>query len=141
MKIPHVLHIVPNIMKWNVSPLLLKKTATPPTRTATRINPRRIGTMTWSCWDQCILKHFLCWNPRTFTVGASNTERLVSSFTNFDSTDSQHTDNNVFSFLVKSNLVKLETRRTVILPLMVIVPCCNWHCLIVRLIFWFNFRP
>ena len=42
--------------------------------------------------------------------------RLVSSLTSLDSTASLHTNNRIFSFMVKSNLVKLETSRTVILP-------------------------
>ena len=41
---------------------------------------------------------------------------LVSSLTKLDSSASLHTNNNIFSSCVKSKLVKLETRRTVILP-------------------------
>ena len=42
--------------------------------------------------------------------------RLVSGFTSSDSTASLHTNNHKLSFLVKSNLAKLETSYTVILP-------------------------
>ena len=48
-------------------------------------------------------------------VWGSITVLLVSSFTSMGSTASIHTNNNTFSFLVKSSLVKLETSRTVIL--------------------------
>ena len=51
----------------------------------------------------------------TVTVGGSITVRLVSSFSSLDSTASQHTKNHIFYFLVKSNLVKLETSCTVII--------------------------
>ena len=44
------------------------------------------------------------------------TIRLVSSFTSLDSTASLHTNDHIFSFLVETNLVTLETSRTVILP-------------------------
>ena len=40
----------------------------------------------------------------------------VSSLTGLDSVVSGHTNNNIFSCLVKYNLAKLETGRTVILP-------------------------
>ena len=43
------------------------------------------------------------------------TAQLVSSFTSLDSTASLHTNNNMFSSLFKSNLVKLETGNTVII--------------------------
>ena len=46
---------------------------------------------------------------------------LVSSFTSLDSTWSLHPNNNIFSPFVKSNIVKLETNCTVMLPPMVIV--------------------
>ena len=49
--------------------------------------------------------------PRRITV------RLVSSLTRLDSTASLNLGSNTFSSLVKSNLVKLETSCTVILPL------------------------
>ena len=39
--------------------------------------------------------------------------QLVSSFTSLDSTASLHTTNDIFFFLVKSNLVQLETSCTV----------------------------
>ena len=44
---------------------------------------------------------------RTLTVW------LISSFTSLDSTASLHTKNNIFSYLVMSTLVKLETSCTV----------------------------
>ena len=59
------------------------------------------------------------------TVGGNITEWLVSSFTSLDSTASLHTENNIFSLLVKSSLVKLETSCTVILPPMVSVLYCG----------------
>ena len=40
---------------------------------------------------------------------------LLSGFTSLDSTASLHTNSNIFSFLVKSSLDKLETSCTVIL--------------------------
>ena len=55
-----------------------------------------------------------CW-MRTLTFGGRNTVQLVSSLKNLDSTASLHTNSHMFSFLAKSNLVKLETGRTVIL--------------------------
>ena len=56
---------------------------------------------------------------RTLTLGGSVTVRLVSSFTSLDSARSLCTKNNIFPFLVKSSLVKLEISCTVILPPMV----------------------
>ena len=46
----------------------------------------------------------------------SITVRLVSSFTNLDTTASLHPNNNIRSLVVKSSLVKLETNCTLILP-------------------------
>ena len=46
---------------------------------------------------------------RQFTVGGRIPVRLVFSCTSLDSADTLHTINNIFSSLVKSNLVKLET--------------------------------
>ena len=48
------------------------------------------------------------WSQRTLTVVGSITVQLVSSLARFDSTASLDWDNNIFSALVKSNLVKLE---------------------------------
>ena len=45
----------------------------------------------------------------------SITVRLVSSFTNLDTTASLHPNNNIRSLVVKSSLVKLETNCTLIL--------------------------
>ena len=53
---------------------------------------------------------------RTLTVGGRITVRLVSSFTSSDLADSPYTKSNIFSLLVKSSLVKLETSCKVILP-------------------------
>ena len=47
--------------------------------------------------------------------GEGITVRLVPSFTSLDSAASLHTKNNIFSSLVKSTLVKVETSHTVIL--------------------------
>ena len=52
-----------------------------------------------------------CLWQRTLTIGGRNTVFLVSSFTS-----TLHTNDNTFSFLIKSNLVKFEASRTVILP-------------------------
>ena len=41
---------------------------------------------------------------------------MVSSLTSMHSTASLHKNYHIFSFLVKSNLAKLETSHTVILP-------------------------
>ena len=49
------------------------------------------------------------YTQRTLTFGGRITALLASSFTNLDSTASLHTDNHIFSFLAKINLVKLET--------------------------------
>ena len=60
-------------------------------------------------------------------LATENTHRLgklVSSFTSLNSADSLHTKN-IFSLLVKSSLVKLETNCIVILPLTVTVLCSN----------------
>ena len=54
-------------------------------------------------------------DQRTHTVGGSITVQLVSSFTSLESAATQRTKN-IFSLLVKSNLVKLETSCTVIIP-------------------------
>ena len=43
---------------------------------------------------------------RTLTIGGRITVQLVSGFTSMDLTASLHTNNNVFSFLVKSSLFK-----------------------------------
>ena len=66
---------------------------------------------------------------RTLTAGGSITDWLVSSFICLDSAASQLTKNSIFSSLVKSNLVKLETSCTVILPPMVTVHWLDncWH--------------
>ena len=53
---------------------------------------------------------------RILTVGVSITVQLVSSLTDLDLVDSVHTNNNIFSCLVTSNPIKLETRYTVIFP-------------------------
>ena len=50
---------------------------------------------------------------RSLTVVGSLTVRLVSSFTSLDSPTSIHKNNNLFSFLIKSSLAKLETSCTV----------------------------
>ena len=52
---------------------------------------------------------------------------LVSSFTRLNSTALLHTNNNIFSFWIKSNLVKLETSHTVILPPMLIILWTVWR--------------
>ena len=53
---------------------------------------------------------------RTLTVRGSITAWLVSSFTRLHQTASLNTNKIIFSSLVSSSLVKLETSRTVILP-------------------------
>ena len=45
--------------------------------------------------------------------GGSITIQLVSSFTSLDSSAPLHTNNHIFSVIVKSNLVKLKTSCTV----------------------------
>ena len=76
-----------------------------------------IETPNQSMYIQIWTKHGLLWiHQGTFTDGGSITVCLVSSFTSFDSTASLLTNNDIFSFLVKSNLVKLETSRIAILP-------------------------
>ena len=55
----------------------------------------------------------------TSLFGGSITVQLVYSFTCVDSTALLHTIKNIFSSLVKSNQVKQETGRTVILHPMV----------------------
>ena len=62
---------------------------------------------------------------KTMTVGGSITVWLIPSFTSLDSTAPLHTNNNIFPFLVKSNLVQLETSCTVILFPTVSVPLCD----------------
>ena len=57
-------------------------------------------------------------NQRTVTVGGSITAQMVSSFTRWNSTASLRSNKNIFFyFLVKSSLVKLETNRAVITPM------------------------
>ena len=48
---------------------------------------------------------------RTLTVKGSITVWLVSSLTRLDSTSSLHTNNNIFSLLVNSSIVKLDPSR------------------------------
>ena len=69
-------------------------------------------------------------NQRTLTIGGSSITvlQLVSSFTSLDSTASQPTYNNIFSSLVESTLVKLETKCTV-------SPFPYGECLLRELIF------
>ena len=50
-----------------------------------------------------------CEQSVKFTIGGSITVQLVSSFTSLDSTASLHTNNKIFSVLVKSSLVKVES--------------------------------
>ena len=59
----------------------------------------------------------------TLTVGGSITVQLVSSLTSLDKTVTLHNNDNIFSFLVKSNLFKLDTSFEVILPPTVRVYC------------------
>ena len=63
------------------------------------------------------------WNAQTNPLSYGGTQkllsitvRLVSSLTGLDWVVSVHTKNKIFSCLVKSNPVKLDTNRTVILP-------------------------
>ena len=50
-------------------------------------------------------------------VSPENTHRWgVSGFESFDSITSLHTNKNILSLMVKSNLVNLETNHTMILP-------------------------
>ena len=63
-----------------------------------------------------------CSTQRTLDIGESITVRLVNWFTSLYSTASLHT-NNIFSFLIKSSLDKLETSRTVILPPLLSILC------------------
>ena len=63
----------------------------------------------------------ICTRQRTITIGGRITVWLLRSFTSMASTESLHTKNHIFSFLVKSNLVKLESSHKVILPPTVIV--------------------
>ena len=58
-------------------------------------------------------------HQRTLIIGRVS----LYSFTGFDSTASLHTNNHIFSFFGKSNLVKLETCCTVILTPTVSVLC------------------
>ena len=46
----------------------------------------------------------------------SFTAWLISSLTRLNSTASLHTNNNILSLLVKSDLVKMETSHTVLIP-------------------------
>ena len=68
--------------------------------------------------DYTVVYGEIYWMHRTLTVGGCGiTVRLVFSLTSLDSTASLHTNKQKKSFLVKSNLVQLETSWTVILPL------------------------
>ena len=62
----------------------------------------------------CQIQHwFFMRNKRTLNFGEVFTVRMVSSLTSMDSTAALHAYNHIFfSFLVKSNLVKLETNYT-----------------------------
>ena len=61
-------------------------------------------------------------------VGGSITIQQVSYLTGLDSVVSVHTNNNIFSCLVKSNPVNLETSHTAILPPMVSVLLLGGGC-------------
>ena len=63
---------------------------------------------------------------RTLTIGGSITVQLVTNFISFDSTASMHTNNNQFSILGKSSLVKLQASRTVIYLPTVSILCLVW---------------
>ena len=52
---------------------------------------------------------------------------LVSSFTSMDKSTSLNTKSNIFPFLVKSSLVKLETSQRVVFTPMVCVICTSLH--------------
>ena len=56
---------------------------------------------------------------RKLTIRERIPVQLVSSFTTMDSTAFLPTNNHMISYLVKSNLFKLDTNSTVIFPLMV----------------------
>ena len=60
------------------------------------------------------------------TFGRRITVQLVSSFTSLDSDASIHTQNNIFSMLVKLGRVKPEPRWTVIFPRTVSVLRSVW---------------
>ena len=70
----------------------------------------KISIPRWTLWAE------------TAPVVGSITVRMVYSFTSLDSA-SLHTKNNIFSFLVKCSLFKLENSYTVILPPIVTVLC------------------
>ena len=65
-----------------------------------------------------ILMHYPV--QRTLEILGLITVWLASSLTSLDPTASLHTINHIFSVLVISNHFKLETTRTVILPLTVL---------------------
>ena len=58
------------------------------------------------------ITHAFVYTRRTFTNGGRITIWLVSSLTGLDSVVSVHTSSNIFSCLIKSNPVKLETTHT-----------------------------
>ena len=58
------------------------------------------------------ITHAFVYTRRTFANGGRITIWLVSSLTGLDSVVSVHTSSNIFSCLIKSNPVKLETTHT-----------------------------